>query len=171
MKRTSQGFSLIEVLVAVLVVSIGLLGIASTLLTATSSATSSYVRQQAVQYTYDILERMRANASVAHDPTSGNPYIVAAAAAGSAPSPNCSTATCTPAQMAAFDVWQWQSGLQADVPGGLGSVAVSAGTDNTTIVTITVTWSDQPAQTTLSRGTLSSTSTLSTPTYTVTTAL
>lgn len=60
-----RGFSLIEVLVAVLVLAIGLLGLAGLQLTGLKSNHSAYVRSQAALLAYDITERMRANRAAA----------------------------------------------------------------------------------------------------------
>ncbi len=148
MKRTTSGFTLIEVLIAMLILSLGLLGIAGTLLTATRSSTSNYLRQQGVQYAYDIVDRMHANSTIANSASSGNPYVVALAAPAATIGKDCTATSCNTAQMAAYDVWQWQTTLKNNLPGGLGRVSVTpVGTPATTAqITVTVTWSDQPAQ-------------------------
>jgi type IV pilus assembly protein PilV len=150
MKRTHCGFTLIEVMIAMLVMSLGLLGIAATLVTAMHSATSNYLKQQAVQTTYDMADRMRSNFVAASVPNSSNPYIVALTSpAASVPSPDCSATVCSAANMAAYDVWQWQTALKNDLPGGLGSISVVPDpATGVAQVTITVQWSDQPAQAT-----------------------
>ncbi|HLE93281.1 MAG TPA: type IV pilus modification protein PilV, partial [Sulfuricaulis sp.] len=56
-----RGFSLIEVLVALLVLSIGLLGLAALQTTSLQYNTGSYFRTQATFLAYDIIDRMRAN--------------------------------------------------------------------------------------------------------------
>jgi type IV pilus assembly protein PilV len=147
----SRGFSLIEVMVAVLVMSLGLLGVASTLIVALHSSGSNYLKQQAVQDSYDIVDRMRANFSAANDSGASNPYITALTApSASTPSPDCTASVCTSAQMAAYDVWQWKTLLKSTLPDGLGQIAVTpAGpTGNLPKITVTVKWSDQPAQAT-----------------------
>ncbi len=150
MKQTMRGFTLIEVLIAMLVMSLGLLGIAATIVTAMHSATSNYLKQQAVQTTYDMADRMRSNFKEASTPNSSNSYIVALTApAASVPSPDCTATACSAANMAAYDVWQWQTALKNDLPGGLGSISVVPDpTSGMAQVTITVQWSDQPAQAT-----------------------
>jgi len=163
MKRT-KGFTLIEVLIAVLILSIGLLGVAGTLVTASHSASSNYLRQQGVQYAYGIVDRMHSNPHVSNNPTSSaNPYIVSLTAPAATIANDCTTTSCTDTQMAAYDAWQWQTALKNNLPNGLGSVAVAASTGNTAVVTVTVQWSDQPA----SSGTAATTSSH----YTVVTAL
>ena len=57
----SQGFTLIEMLIALVVLSIGLLGLASLQATSLRMNDSAYFRTQAVSLGYDIFERMRGN--------------------------------------------------------------------------------------------------------------
>lgn len=167
MKHSIRGFSMIEVMIAVLVVSFGVLGIAGALFTATRSATSNYVRQQAVQDAYDILDRMRANRTVAAQ--AGGSYTATATKPSStAPSTNCTTSTCSGAQMAAYDVWQWQTQLMQNLPNGLGSVTIAAGSNSSYTVTVQVQWSDQAGNTAF---TPSGTPSTTPQTYTVVSAL
>lgn len=56
-----RGATLIEVLVAMLILSVGLLGLASMQMTALQSNQSAYYRSQATVLAYDIIDRMRAN--------------------------------------------------------------------------------------------------------------
>ncbi|HEV2621257.1 MAG TPA: type IV pilus modification protein PilV [Frateuria sp.] len=163
MQRAQRGFTLIEVLVAVVVVSLGMLGVAGTLLTATRSASSNYLKQQAVQYAYDMVDRIRANAVVAQ--TSSAYSASLAAPSATAPSPDCGVKPCTSAQMAAYDIWQWQTGLKKDLPSGLGSVNVATGTGGST-VTVVVQWSDRPAQ-----SAFGASKTAANPTFTLVTVL
>jgi len=168
MKQTHHGFTLIEVMIAMLVLSLGLLGIASTLIAALHSSTSNYLEQQAVQSSYDILDRMRSNFTAASIAGTSNPYIAALSAPSTtAPAPDCTAASCSANQMAAYDVWQWQTTIKNSLPSGLGSVAVTpiGLTPQTAQVTIKITWSDQPAQSTFNP------TGLATRTYTVVTEL
>ena len=64
-RKLQSGFGLMEVLVALLIVSIGLLGIASLQLTALKNVGSSMERSQAVIQTYSYLEILRANIATA----------------------------------------------------------------------------------------------------------
>lgn len=59
--QRQQGATLIEVLVALLVLSVGLLGLAGMQMTALKSNQSAYYRSQATVLAYDIIDRMRAN--------------------------------------------------------------------------------------------------------------
>ena len=100
----SSGFSLLEVLISMVVLSIGLLGIAG--LTATSKRTSyeALQRTTAVMLTRDIIERMRTNPDqiAAYNGTVDTTTIT---------HNDCSAATCTPAQLAAYDLFEWQQAI------------------------------------------------------------
>lgn len=100
----SSGFSLLEVLIAMVVLSIGLLGIAG--LQATSKRTSyeALQRTTAVMLTRDIIERMRTNPDqiAAYNGTVDTTTIT---------HNDCSAATCTPVQLAAYDLFEWQQAI------------------------------------------------------------
>lgn len=124
-----SGFTLIEVLVAVLILSIGLLGLAGLMASSIRNNQSAYQRTQATWLAYDVVDRMRANR--------------AAALAGDYNSALGTPATCaaSPAlagTMAAQEVTDWKNQLACVLPAGDGAVAVQA---NRT-VTVTVRWND-----------------------------
>lgn len=121
--RRSAGVSLVEVLVAVLVLSIGLLGLANLQLTAIRNAHSAHLRSQASILAQDILDRIRANRANA----------TAYAIDLSAPPP---TGSSLPEQ----DLAAWLVSLAASLPQGDGAVAVTAGDPAT--VTVTIQWND-----------------------------
>lgn len=73
LQSKSSGFSLIEVMVSVLILSIGMLGIAAMQATALRNTQSSMERSQAVIHTYAMLDSMRANVTAAR----ANQYNVA----------------------------------------------------------------------------------------------
>jgi len=64
-RKTQKGFGLIEVLVSLLIVSVGLLGIASLQIVALKNVGSSMERSQAVIQTYSYMDLLRANKSKA----------------------------------------------------------------------------------------------------------
>lgn len=64
--RPSRGFTMIEVLVAVLVLSFGLLGLAMLQVESMKHNTDAYLRTQATLLAYDIIDRMRANVEAAN---------------------------------------------------------------------------------------------------------
>lgn len=148
MKSRQSGMTLIEVLIAIVVLAVGLLGIASMLMLSSKANTSSYTKQQAVQAVYDIFDRIRANSQAA---IGGNYNISNIGASGptavSAPSAMCNSGACTPAQLASYDMWWWLTKDVARLPNGCGSVSTAlAGAAGNTVVTVTVQWDDSPAQ-------------------------
>ena len=60
-RTIQQGITLVEAMIALLVISVGLLGIASLQLTAMNQNTSSLNHSQAVWYAYNMSDRIRAN--------------------------------------------------------------------------------------------------------------
>lgn len=142
--RRAAGFSLIEVLIALVILSVGLLGIAAMVSVSLKSKDSSYYRTQATGLAYAILDRMRANRSSA---TAQNYDIaLSPAAVPSLPSGACygTGAACTPAQIASLDLNEWKNDLANQLPGGDGSITTQPNSQMTE-VTITVTWNDQRA--------------------------
>jgi type IV pilus assembly protein PilV len=137
----AAGFTLIEVLVALIVLSIGLLGIGKLMLFTSHANDSAYLRGQATEMAYAILDNMRANRTNAV----AQGYVTAINAVPANPG-SCVTAVCTPPQLALYDVYQWKTRLAAALPSGQGSVQVSAAAPTT--ATIVVQWDDTQGQTT-----------------------
>ena len=136
--RPGGGFTLLEVLVSLLILSVGLLGIAGLQLTGLRSNQSAYVRSQATILAYDILDRMRANRAEAQ---SGG-YNITIAATDDLPSMGGS-----PTQ-AATDLNAWGTNLLALLPAVQTNVNVAA--DNT--VTVSIAWDDSRADRASDRG-------------------
>lgn len=115
--KKSGGFTLIEVLISVVILAMGLLGLAALQATALRNTQSAYYRSLASQLAYDMADRLRAN-------------VVGAAAknydkATAASTPTCSTSPCTADQMAAYDVYQWNTALSV-LPSGVGLVCLDS---------------------------------------------
>jgi type IV pilus assembly protein PilV len=124
------GFTLIEVMVAVLVMSIGLLGLAGLQATSLRFNNDSSAQTQASYLASDMTDRMRANVSRVAD------YPGKAAVDNAL----CDTAaSCTPDDMAANDIFDWTEALADTLPGGQGSITALAGG----LYTITVMWDEQ----------------------------
>lgn len=142
--RSYYGFSLVEVLVALLVLSIGLLGLAALQTTGLKFNQQSYQRTQATLQAYDMLDRIRANPL---GKTAGKYSSVALGYRPSSP-PSCITGgtpgTCDSNQMADYDIDQWNLAISTLISEGLGQVSIDA----SSICTITITWkeNDLPMQ-------------------------
>ncbi|MBV7480757.1 type IV pilus modification protein PilV [Pseudomonas sp. PDM31] len=77
-KRTQEGMTLIEVLVALVILGVGLLGAAAFQLNALKYTDSSRMTSQASFIAYDMLDRIRANSTAdytVNPPSSGNPGV------------------------------------------------------------------------------------------------
>lgn len=140
MLRRQTGFTLLEVLVAVVIISLGMLGVAALLVTVQKAETSSYIQQQAVQTAYDMLDRMRANLSGVQAGYYNGSYSGTSTA-----STNCNASVCSSQQLADYDTSQWTSDIDA-LPQGAGTVASAVSSNGNVNVTVTVSWSDSPAQ-------------------------
>lgn len=122
--KQQQGAGMVEVLVAIVIFSLGLLGMAGLQATGVKANYSAYVSAQAAQYAYDMADRMRANRAAAR---SGNYDLDMAD-----PAPACGDiVTC--------DQEEWLADI-ATLPAGDGSIVV-----NGDIITIVVQWNDERA--------------------------
>lgn len=108
----NNGFTLMEVLVALAVLSIGLLGMAGMQLFSMKSSHNAYLQSQATFFAYDLIDKMRANPVGFNN---GNYDTTISAIPGSFTNCQTNTATCTPDQLATFELVQWKCGLGAYV--------------------------------------------------------
>lgn len=145
-----KGFSLFEVLVALVILAIGMLGIARMLMIAHKTNSSSYLKQQSIQSAHDIIDRIRANrdAAISGSYSVNNLVSSGTPTAPSAPSANCDNTACSSNQMASYDTWHWLTTNLSQLPNGCGSITTAASGLNT-LVTVTVQWDDSPNQQTL----------------------
>lgn len=146
--RTGRGFSLIEVLIALAVLTVGLLGLAALQSVGLRIGHEPYERTQATMLVYEMVDRMRANpAGVA-----GGYYTLAMTGIPPAAPTDCTAAVCTTAaEMAAYDLNQWISTISGAtsaynpginrpaLAGGRG--AVTAAGEN--LYDVSVEWTEQ----------------------------
>lgn len=135
-KRGTHGFSLIEVLIALIVMSVGMLGIAGLYVHGMQAGRTSLFRHHAVALAGDVADRIRAN------PLGKESYNDSGEAAN--PGVLCFTQACTPAEMAASDKYFWDQQADATIPDGDVTVAyaVSAGPGDPATYTVTIAWSE-----------------------------
>lgn len=141
--RQQQGFTLLEILIAITVLSIGLLGLAGLQLTALQTGQTSYQRSQAVALAYEIADRMRANRTQA----GLKAFQIAANPTLSSPSVDCTSAVCTPAQMAAYDLYHWYTdSVVTTLPSGTASIycgpSPTSACSTGVVQTVTVMWDE-----------------------------
>lgn len=115
-----QGYGLIEVMVALFVLSIGLLGVAGLQLQGIRGGYTATLRTQAVMQTVEIIERMRANPPAVNDGRDAVIYNSLVSDLGQ--NHGCekigTTASnlCTAQQMAEHDIWAWKQNLDEVFP-------------------------------------------------------
>ncbi len=136
--RKSKGFSLVEVLIALIIMSVGMLGIAGLYVQSMQAGRTSMLRHHAVTLAGDIADRIRAN-----------PIAGAAYTATPGQDNNCvgTGATCDSAQMAAHDIFLWRAQANDFLPPMVdGTEQVIIALDAAAVpptFTITVRW-DEP---------------------------
>ncbi len=123
-KQDQTGSSLVEVLVALLLLSFCLLGLARLMAGNLRSHTESVIQANLNLLANDALGRIRSNPSELQVSGAGNGYHFTASwsaqqgSMAAAPSPNCISSACTNAERAAFDLWQLRSNARALLPQG-----------------------------------------------------
>ncbi|MEJ2686528.1 MAG: type IV pilus modification protein PilV [Gammaproteobacteria bacterium] len=140
-RQPSRGFTLVEVLVALVVLAIGLLGLAGLQTAGLKYDHSAYQYSQATQLAYDILDRMRANRDTA---TSTSAYQSALNDPIPGLSVDCGQAgnTCNGNDMALYDINQWKTQLAETLPGGRASISFTDTATGQRTYTITIQWDD-----------------------------
>jgi type IV pilus assembly protein PilV len=144
--KPPRGVSLIEVLVALLVVSFGILAMSGLLANSARLSKTSEFRAVATLLAADIADRMRANKpSVAlgnyelldaYDPPDSEPPDA----------PPCANADqCTTAELAAQDMAQWKQALFHGLPGGQGYIAADGALNPPVAADVWVAWLDPAA--------------------------
>jgi type IV pilus assembly protein PilV len=119
-----HGFTLIEVLIAVVIIAIGLLGLAGLNAVGINSTHTSYLRSRASIHTENMADMMRVNRAG----VDANDYANNAAPATidystiTAPGIDCRSTACTPAEQAQVDAYNWMTAIAHDLPGGTGEV-------------------------------------------------
>jgi type IV pilus assembly protein PilV len=141
---------MIESLVALVILSVGMLGIAGLYVSGVKAGRSALLRTQAVNLASDMADRIRANrrAAIAYDMTT---Y------AGEPEDQGCINDACTAAELAEDDLFRWRAATEAALPGRpLPVVNVEVeelGVEDADRYTVTVTWheagDEQPSTYTL----------------------
>ena len=147
----SSGFSLIEVMVAMLIVSIGVLGMTGLQVMSMHNNQSALLASDALMIGNSIIDRMRANEITDYAPVTLN-------SAPPTTATDCVALTCEPDAMALYDIAQWKCSINdienlttgaryaacvdlasvGSLPDGKGSITKTANT-----YTVTVEWRDE----------------------------
>jgi type IV pilus assembly protein PilV len=113
-RRHTSGFTLLEVLISIVVLSFGLLGIAGLQAFALKNNHSASMRSAATAISADLIERMKTNVQG----MMLDEYNKPGQASYAKPSTDCMAAACDPIQLAAYDLWQFSAAAAAKLPGG-----------------------------------------------------
>lgn len=140
--RAAQGVAMIEVLVAILVVSLGILAMAGLLSTSTRFGKTSEFRSVATLLASDIADRMRANFGSAAGMVYAQQTPSALATGIPAEATCVNPDACTPAEMAGVDLAQWQAALYKALPSGTGYIGANA---DYTLFDVWVIWRESDA--------------------------
>lgn len=129
--RKVRGFTLIEVLIALVIMSVGMLGIAGLYVHSMQAGRTSVLRHNAVTLAGDITDRIRAN------PRAGAAYALAGG------NNNCvdGGVDCTIGEMAAHDIFLWDQQAAATLPNGAVNVVFNNGVIPPTYQ-VTITWTE-----------------------------
>jgi type IV pilus assembly protein PilV len=145
-----RGFSLVEVMVAVVVICVGLLGIAKMQSLAMSSTNMARMRSLAALEAASLAATMHANRAFWAG-ANGNPpppvlitYTPSAGIAGIGAYPGGNACNqCTPTEIAEYDFGNWINNLTGVLPAANATVACSSATPPVNC-TITITWTENP---------------------------
>ena len=145
-KRQQRGFSLIEVLIALLVISFGLLGVAGMQALSISNTGVAGYRSIAALQASSLAAAMSANAGYWANNTQVSSGVLTTVTGTSVSGGNfptggtCATASCTPPQMATYDLQQWGATLAATLPNGYGTIICTNPANGIPICQIMIYW-------------------------------
>ena len=132
------GAGLVEVAIAILVLSVGTIGLAGLQISAKRLGYEAIQRTEAAALAMDLFERMRANPdALAEYRTDG------VATASPRPTRLCDQASCSAAELGRWDVWQWQQALNgASAAGSVAGLVEPTGcvTVSGRLVTVEIAW-------------------------------
>lgn len=134
--QPAYGMTLIELLVSLVVVSLGLLGVSGLQARSFQFSNEAYYLTQAAFLGESMMERIRANHRPTHSAASVYNIITSMTPNSSAPSvpKDCASSVCSQSEMARYDVKQWLTDLD-DLPGSAASLNWSG-----TTATIVIRW-------------------------------
>lgn len=138
--RKNRGFTLLEAMVGFLVLSVGMLGIASLQGISLKAGTTSVYGSVAMMKVEELFESMRINSTAVAD------YAGTDLGAGSGTNNSCSTANCSPAELAQDDLFWWGKNLTAGLPAGataVVTVTAPVAPSKMATVTIALSWDER----------------------------
>ncbi len=129
------GFTLIEVMIALVIFTVALLGLAGLQAASLRDNQLAYLNTVATQLAHDMGERIRANPTAA---AAGAYLVDNVNGSVAAPSVDCYTGSCTAADIAATDAYEWLSAIEERLPSGKGRISAAGG-----LLSVTVMWDQE----------------------------
>ncbi len=123
--RRHRGISLIESLIAIVVMALGILGILGVQMRTLSDTSTTVRRAQAIRLIEDLSERMKVNPNALlniKDFESGY-----SEKGSDLTATNCASTPCTPAEQTQYDLKQWKTTVEQSLPGGQASIFLAPG--------------------------------------------
>lgn len=136
-----SGFTLLEVLIAMLVLAVGLFALAALQVFSMRTTGSAYQRSVATWTAQDILERIRSNSGeLANYSSDFSEYITSQENL----TKDCEGVglVCSAADLKTYDMETWKISLANELPGGEGKVTVDQTVPDFPVVVVTVRWKD-----------------------------
>ncbi len=141
-----QGFTMFEMMIALLILSVGLLGIAGLQTRGQQFNHVAYTRTQAVFLAYDLMDRIRNNSDATLNNGNGDDgaYAINCTAASKTPDNECNsdvvTNSCTTARLVTYDMTNWCIAVGNALPEGSAVLTWAAATRQ---YSITLTWIEE----------------------------
>lgn len=152
-RTVQRGLTMIEVLVALVILSVGVLGVAGLQGIAKRANHQALQRTLATHLADEIIERIRANPSSAASYHTGTAAPLGGGTITAEPTPDCRDNTCLPAQLATHDLWLWEQAIDGAAitvddsnagglvkPQGCIDFTAEAGKINTGQLTVILAW-------------------------------
>lgn len=137
-----SGFTLLEVMITIVILGLGIMGLAALQFSSLRANNQSLEQSQATALAYELADIMRANAARANagdfDAGSFGPAPAEAAV-------DCQTSVCTAQQLAAFELNQWYQRMVGTLPRGMFRVVRSASPCPATgcMHTVSIMWDEE----------------------------
>ncbi len=150
LNKRSAGFTLLEILIALLIVSIGLLGVATLQIRGQQFNQVSYLRTQATLLGYDLMDRIRTNYAINSEnsnmATYNVPTFVNVGPSGiiGQPITTCDTGQCNSTALMNYDLDNWFYYLRDTLPKGETKIVPKSQNSNgvTNKYEISIRWKD-----------------------------
>lgn len=139
--NNSAGFTLLEVMIAMVIFSIGLLGLAGIQATAIQNNNSAYTRTVSMQLAYNMADVLRAstdNTGNIIDTFDGVDTAIPSSATSCVQKNGAGPPSCTETDLANFEIFHWKKRIEKELASGLGSISKTGD-----IYTITIMWDDE----------------------------